>query len=644
MDADVDLELLREGMTFANIPTLLPMLFQLTGDPRWRSARYQPKRASGTDDNDSGGLPSELQLEIRAAAFDAIVAWHGGRPLAVPEPSNELAGELLSMSVAEPIPDEYGEFTAAQLGSVEPPLMDRFELPPGWNVLIVGAGLSGLCAAAQLSAAGVPFQVIEQNDAVGGVWWENRYPGAGVDSPNHLYTFSFFPYDWEHFFCLRDQIHGYLEALTDRFELRPHIRFNTRVVRARYEADRQLWQVLVQDASGAETTLHANVVISAAGLFNPPVEPKLEGLANWTGEKWHSAHWPQDAAIAGKRVALVGNGASAMQIGPAIQHQVASLTVYQRSAQWVAPFEKFREPVPRGLRYLLDQVPLYRAWYRARLEWIWSDRLHPSLYRDPTWAHPDRSLNEQNDAHRRYFTHYMTDELGDRAEELLPKCLPSYPPYGKRMLLDNGWFQMLRNPRVELVNTSIQHIEGNQITTTDGKAREADVIVFATGFDVTRMLSSYEVIGRCDRSLRETWDDDNASAYLGTAVPDFPNFFILYGPNQQTPYGSLVLIIEMQMRYIMDILKQMAERQAGAVEVRAEVHAGYVRDVDARHDQMVWSHPGMTTYYRNARGRVVAISPHRIVDVYHLTKQADLSDYIVEPRLVAAPTTSPTLA
>jgi 4-hydroxyacetophenone monooxygenase len=621
---------LRAGLEVANIPTLLPVLYQLTGDTQWLGERYRPSRASGTDDNDSGGLPPAVQREVRSAAFDAILAWRGGRPIAVPDPSDELAAQLLSMSVAEPIPAEYGEFTAAQLGRAEPLRTDHIHHPDGWNVLVIGAGLSGLCAAVQLRAAGIRFQVIEQSPAVGGVWWENRYPGAGVDSPNHLYTFSFFPHDWEHFFCRRDEIHAYLEKLTDHFGLRPHIRFSTRVIQTSYDVDRHLWQVDVQDPSGNQTTIQANVVISAAGLFNPPAEPDLDGLAAWAGEKWHSAQWPENASVEGKRVAIIGNGASAMQIGPAIEQVVESLTIYQRSAQWVAPFEKFRQPVPAGLRYLLREIPLYRAWYRARLGWIWSDRLYASLYKDPGWAHPERSLNEYNDAHRRFFTRYIAEELGDRAEELLPSCLPSYPPYGKRMLLDNGWFRMLRNPKVELVSSAITRVAENRITTADGAERESDLIVFATGFDVTSMLSSYEVYGRSGRSLREAWDGDNPTAFLGTAVPDFPNFFILYGPNQQTPYGSLMLVIEMQTRYIIDVLRQMAECDARSVEVRSAAHADFVKQIDALHDTMVWSHQGMRTYYRNGRGRVVAISPYRIVDVYHLTKRADLADYVIE--------------
>ena len=375
----------------------------------------------------------------------------------------------------------------------------------------------------------------------------------------------------------------------------------------------------------------ANVVISAAGLFNPPIEPNIPGLDSWTGEKWHTARWPTDSTVTGKRVAIIGNGASCMQTGPEIQHEVESLTIYQRSNHWAAPFEQFRKEVPDALRFLFQECPLYRAWYRVRLGWTFNDRIFTTLHKDPDWEHPDRSLNAHNDGHRAFFTRYVIDELGDRADELLPKVLPTYPPFGKRMLMDNGWYRMLRNPRVELVDNPITRIEGRTVVTADGTAREADVLVMATGFDTLRMISTYETIGRSGRSLREAWEDDNAKAYMGTVVPDFPNFFMLYGPNLQPGHGgSLIFVVEMQVRYIMDMLGKMAALGLDSVEVRDEVHARYNAGVDAEHENMVWTHPGMSTYYRNDRGRIVINSPYRNVDFFDMTREVDLSEYETE--------------
>jgi 4-hydroxyacetophenone monooxygenase len=418
----------------------------------------------------------------------------------------------------------------------------------------------------------------------------------------------------------------------DRFGVRDHIRFDTTVERIEYDADRQMWTARIANPDGSVEHLEANVVVSAAGMFNPPVEPDIEGIDSWTGEKWHTAKWPSDKSIEGKRVAIIGNGASCMQIGPEIQHDVESLTIYQKSNHWAAPFEQFRKEVPDPLRFLLREVPLYRNWYRVRLGWTFNDRIHSALHKDPNWEHPERSLNATNDGHRAYFTQYVIDELGDKADELLDKVLPTYPPFGKRMLMDNGWYRMLRNPKVELVDNSIVRIDGDKVVTEDGTEREADVLVLATGFDVLRVLNTYETVGRSGKTLREAWEDDNAKAYLGTVVPDFPNFFVLYGPNLQPGHGgSLIFVVEMQVRYIMDVIRQMAEQGLGAVEIKPEVHEAYNSDVDSRHEHMVWTHPGMSTYYRNDRGRIVINSPYRNVDFYDMTKAADLSEYITEP-------------
>ena len=195
--------------------------------------------------------------------------------------------------------------------------------------------------------------------------------------------------------------------------------------------------------------------------------PQIEGLDKWEGEKWHTARWPENADLTGKHVAIIGNGASCMQIAPEIQEDVASLTIFQKSLHWAAPFEQFRKEVPDPLRFLLKEVPLYRNWYRVRLGWTFNDRIHAALQKDPAWEHPDRSLNAQNDAHRAYFTDYVIAELGDKADELLDRVLPTYPPFGKRMLMDNGWYRMLRNPKVELVDEHVAEIAGSSLRTRD---------------------------------------------------------------------------------------------------------------------------------------------------------------------------------
>ena len=315
-----DSEQFAAAVAVANLPTLLMVLVQMTGETRWLQPPYRPSRAVGLGDNDNGGLPPEIQAEVRAAALAALIAWRAGRPVAIAAPTPEMLVEMLSVSMGEEVPAEYGRFTEELFGYR--PLSERaMAVPEGFHVVVVGAGVSGICTAVNLKAAGVPFTVLEKNATVGGVWLENHYPGAGVDTPNHLYSFSFCQYDWPMYFALRNDLHGYLEHVAAQFDLAPNIQLNTQVVSATYEETSQTWQIRIVRPDGTPATLRANVLISAAGIFNPPVRPKIPGLDDFAGPAFHTAQWRDDVDLTGKRVAIIGNGASCMQTGPEIQNQ-----------------------------------------------------------------------------------------------------------------------------------------------------------------------------------------------------------------------------------------------------------------------------------------------------------------------------------
>jgi len=632
----------------ANLPSLVMVLYQLTGDAAWLEPPFQPTPGRGLTPHDSGGFDEDTAGVIWAAATEAISAWHHGRPTAVPAPGGGELQRLLSLAVGEEVPEEYAALMAGEMGFV----VDRpgsgcaaavgvaFEsagahLPATSGdakkptVVIVGAGISSIIAAVRLQSLGIDFVVLERNDDVGGVWLTNTYPGAGVDTPSYLYSFSFYPRNWGTHFGKQPEMIAYLREVADHFDLRRHIRFGTTVDEARWDAESQLWTLTTTDAHGRDQ-ISARFLISAVGLFNKPQKPTIAGMSEFTGPVVHTAEWPADLDLEGKRVAVIGTGASAMQVVPAIADRVGSLTIFQRSPQWVAPNGEYFARVPDSVHWLMENVPYYHAWNRFRLAWIFNDRIHPSLQVDPGWQDPKHSLNAVNEGHRRYFTRYIDEQLGERPD-LRPHVVPTYPPFGKRMLLDNGWFAALRRDNVALVTDSVTSIDTGGVN-TGGDHFDVDVIVLGTGFDVRCYLPDISVIGRDNQSLHEYWGDEDAVAHLGITVPGYPNFFLMYGPNTNGGAGgSYIFIAECQAAFITGLISQALERGMGSLECRTEALDQWVSEVDEAHQHMVWTHPGMTTYYRNRNGRVTVNSPWRVVDYWAMTRHPSIDDFVTAP-------------
>ena len=609
----------------ADLRVLLMSVYHLTGDQRWLQDPYRPKRDVDLIADEQAGLSDEAATRLRVVAAELLEMQI--QPV-INDPGNALMLEMMRWCLGEDIPDEYAPMMREEMGFASRDVKPAKPLRKV-EVLVVGAGASGIALGLRLLRLGVRFTIVERASEVGGVWRDNRYPGAGVDTPNHAYSYSFTkPNQWSRFFAPQPEIEDYLRRSADEAGILPYIDFDTTVTGAVWDDDAQQWDVTLETPDGTEVR-QVGVLVSAIGQLNEPSMPAVVGIDEFDGEIFHSARWPEGLDVSGKRVAVVGTGASSMQIVPAITDSVAEVTIYQRSPQWARPIPRYHEPIPEGSQYLFEHLPHYAAWFRMSMLWRYGDGLLQFLRKDPDWPHPERSLNRVNERHRVEMTEHLEREL-EGHPDLIEACLPDYPPYGKRILLDNGWYQCLTNEHVELVTGGVSQITASGIVDDQGVEREHDIIVMATGFQVSQMTSRLGIVGRGGVRLEDVWADDNPSAYLGITVPGFPNLFCVQGPNTGLGHGgSAIFQSECQTRYIASALAAMVEAGGRSIEVRPEPHDDWVERVDAEHEQLIWTHPGMSTYYRNSAGRVVSVMPWRLVDYWSMTHDANLDDYIV---------------
>ena len=618
----------------ASVPTLMMSMVHMTGDASLLDRDLRPR---GIFLNEVQGFMSpEDQAAVRAAALEVIKKYRDAGSRLPPPPSPETIHKMMCFLVAGDVPAEYVPMlleemeldgTDSRAFQWEQPV--SAEQKRDFRVLVIGCGMSGLLAAMRLEEAGIPYTVIEKNAGVGGTWYENTYPGCRVDVGNHFYCYSFEPStEWSEFFAQQPELKRYFDRCMDSRGIRARVRFETEVVSARYDDGERVWRVRVRSKNGREETLVANAVVSAVGQLNRPKLPDIAGLESFGGVAMHSAAWRHDVELRGKRVAVIGTGASAFQIVPTVAGACERLSVFQRSAPWMFPNPNYHAKVGPGKKWALEHVPFYARWYRFLLFWPGCDGGLDAMRVDPAWPHQDRAVSALNDATRDAFTQYLKDQVGDDPE-LLAKVIPDYVCLGKRTLQDNGsWLAALKRDDVELVTDRIVRVEPDAIVCESGARHPTDVIVFATGFHANRFLWPMEIVGRGGAVLREQWGD-SPSAYLGITMPNFPNLFCMYGPGTNLAHGgSLVFHSECQIRYILRSIEAMLAGGHRAIECRREAHDDYMRRHDEAMAGMVWSHPSIrSSWYRNASGRVTVLSPWRLLDYWRWTQRPDLSDF-----------------
>ncbi|NUP82552.1 MAG: NAD(P)/FAD-dependent oxidoreductase [Nonomuraea sp.] len=451
------------------------------------------------------------------------------------------------------------------------------------SVAIIGAGFGGLCMAIRLQRAGIEsYTVFEKAGALGGTWRDNSYPGAGCDIPSHLYSYSFEKYaSWTRRYPAQPEILGYLEHCADKYDVRRKIRFGAEVRRATFNGTR--WQVTTATEDG-ERTEAFDVVVMSVGQLNRPRLPDLPGMSDFEGVSFHSARWNHDHDLTGRRVAVIGNGSSAAQFIPRVAERAEHLDVFQRTPNWVIPKPDatFGPLAKLAFHYVPGLQRAYREWIYRYAE----ATLYPALAQG--WSVgllKKRALG------------HLRAQVPDPA--LRARLTPDYPPGCKRVVIDSAFYPALTRPNVDVVTDKIVRVTPKGVETTEG-LREADTIVYATGFRSTEFLVPMEVTGLGGGSLAERWSG-GAEAYLGISVPDFPNLFLLYGPNTNLGHNSIIYMIECQVNHVMACLPEIAGR--GPVEVRPEAMAAWNRQLDAAMARMVWGN-GCQSWYKTAEGRV----------------------------------------
>jgi 4-hydroxyacetophenone monooxygenase len=625
-------EEIARALEAAHIPSLLTALVHITGDIDLLRGDIRP---SGEFFGDAQcGITPEQQARVRRMAFDALRTYRDGGSARPPTPSEDRALEMMSFITGEEIPDEYVDFLISELSlhGEDPygqPGIDRIpvEAKQQFRVLVIGAGMSGILAAIRLEQAGIPYLVVEKNADVGGTWFENTYPGCRVDSPNHTYSYSFQPNDWPQHFSDQETLLGYFRQVAREYGIYDDVRFGTEVEEAVFDEKDGVWRVTVVTQGDRRETLTANVLISAVGQLNRPQLPDVPGLDRFRGPSFHSARWDHGVNLEGKRVAVVGTGASAFQFVPEIAEAAGHVSVFQRTPPWMSPTPEYFEHIPAEKHWLLNHVPYYAKWYRFWMFWRTAEGLLGAVRRDPSWNNQDRAVSARNDELRQLLTAYIS-EMCNGDQDLLHKAIPRYPVAGKRMLRDDGrYLRTLQRDDVELIDEPVVEITETGVVTASGRHCEADVIIYGTGFKANRFLWPMRIVGRGGRELHEHWNGD-PRAYLGITIPGFPNLFCCYGPNTNIVVnGSIIFFSECEMRYILGCIKLLLQNGHAALDCRRDVHDAYNREIDAGNEEMAWGAPGVSSWYKNEHGRVTQNWPFTLLEFWDRTRAPNEADY-----------------
>ena len=481
--------------------------------------------------------------------------------------------------------------------------------------LVIGSGFAGLAAAIKLDEDGErDFVVVEKGSDVGGTWRDNTYPGAACDVPSQLYSFSFAPNpDWSMSFSPQPEILEYLRRVAREAGVLDRFEFDTTVETATWDAAQQRWVVEVSGPTGP-ATYAARTLLSGAGGLSEPKLPDIEGIESFRGEVFHTAQWDHSVDLTGKRVAVIGTGASAIQIVPELQKVVGHLDLYQRTAPYVLPRHDRRYSALE--KAALKHVPGLQKLYRTAIYWG-RESYVPAFTLQPRIAAPAKKMALDN----------LRKSVKDPV--LREKLTPTFEIGCKRILISNGYYPAVASDNVELVTDPIAKITGSSIVAGDGTEREIDALVVATGFHTTELPIAHRITGRTGRTLAERFAEHGMAGYKGTTIPEFPNLFMMVGPNTGLGHSSMVFIIESQVAYIRDAIRTMRRHELASVEPKEEPTAAFNAGLQKRMKRTVWTTGGCASWYLDAQGRNTTLWPHATFTFRRLLSRFDLGAYTV---------------
>jgi cation diffusion facilitator CzcD-associated flavoprotein CzcO len=500
-----------------------------------------------------------------------------------------------------------------------PPSAGRF------SVVIIGTGFSGIAMGVMLKRAGIKsFTILEKASDIGGTWRDNTYPGAACDIPSHLYSFSFEPKaDWSRSYSPQQEIQDYLRHCVEKYDLRRHIRFDSEVSGAEFDASAGVWTVRITDG----VPLTARALVLGNGALSIPSYPDIPGLEQFTGRTFHSARWDHDYDLKGKTVAVIGTGASAIQFVPEIEPEVKRMHLFQRTPPWILP--KPDRPIRDRVKRLLRAVPLARWLYRAWIYWLHELRAVGFVV-DP------RLMKAAEKLARAYLAEQVKDPV------LRAKLTPSYTIGCKRILMSNNYYQALQQPHVEVVTDAIERVTPTGIVTRDGRERQVDAIIHGTGFTATEYLAPIRIVGRDGRELNEVMRA-TPETYLGITGHGFPNLFLMMGPNTGLGHNSMVFMIEAQARYALQGIRTLRDRDLAFMDVYAPVQRAFNERIQAKLRQTVWASGCKSWYLKD--GHNLSLWPGFTFQYWMETRALDVHDYqlVARPQVRTEPAALPVL-